>query len=339
MHALRGPISAALALTIALGVTACGSESESTATGPVTVYSGRSEELISPLLAEYEKKTGVDLEVRYGDSAELAAQLTEEGDNVRADVFISQDAGALGALGNGDMLASLPSATTELAPSAYRDSEGKWVGLSGRGRVAVYNKNLVTDLPASVDDLTKPEWKGKVGIAPTNASFQSFVTAYRVLRGEDAAKTFLTGLKANAKTYEKNGQIVEAVESGSVSIGLVNHYYLWELAEEKGVSVDKLNSAVHWFADGDPGNLVNVAGAAVLKQSGDPRANELVAWLLGTEAQKYFSEKTNEYPMIDGVALTAGLKPLNEVGAPEVNLADLASLSKTLELLSEVGLT
>ena len=323
----------------AITLTACASESggasQTSDSSSITIYSGRSEEIIAPLLEKFTAETGIATVVRYGDSAELAAQILEEGDNTKADVFFSQDAGALGALGEAGVLTQLPGSITSMVDAKYRAADNTWVGVSGRGRVFSYNPDKVKVLPTSVLQLAQPEWSGRIGIAPTNASFQSFVTALRVLIGEDATREFLVGLKANAVIFEKNSQILDAVESGQVDAGLINHYYWYEKAAEIGA--DKMTSKTAWFESNDPGNLVNVAGAGILSDAS--AAQEFVTWLLGTTAQKFFTETTFEYSLVGTSAAPAGLPELEEISSPKINLEDLKTLSVTLEMLSEVGLT
>ena len=321
---------ASIALAGVLALTGCAPEpTEET----LVVYSGRSEELVNELFEAFTEETGIKIEARYGDSAELAAQILEEGSNIRADVFFSQDAGALGALGNEGVLKTIPAEILELVPEKYRSSEAEWVGVSGRGRVMAYDPAKVTELPTSYMQLTDATWKGKIGIAPSNASFQAFVTAIRVLDGEAAAEEFLNGMKENAVLFEKNSQILQAVEDGVIELGLINHYYWFELAEETGVT--EMTSEVAWFEAGDPGNLINVAGVGVL--SDNPSANEFAQWLLGDTAQQYFVERTAEYSLT-GIAPMYGIKPMDQIEAPVFDLSDLATLSVTLELIRKAGL-
>ncbi len=308
------------------------------ASGSLEIYSGRSEELVDGVISLAEDATGIDLAVRYAGTSELAAQILEEGDNSPADVFFAQDAGALGALAKEGLLAPMPESVLSLVDARYRSPDGVWIGLSGRARVAVYNTDELTaaDLPASILDFTDEAWNGRIGWAPENASFQSFVTALRVLEGEDAARAWLDGMIANAPiTYEGNGAVVRAVASGEVQVGLVNHYYVYEIQAEDGV----LPIANHFFAAGDPGSLINVAGIGILASSGDQdQALSLVEYLLGTEAQTYFAEQTFEYPLIADVPTADGLTPLSEVQGPDIDLSDLDDLEGTLTLLAEVGL-
>ncbi|MBK8022641.1 MAG: iron ABC transporter substrate-binding protein [Chloroflexi bacterium] len=304
---------------------------------PLTVYSGRSEGLIGPILEQFTAETGVPVEVRYGSTAEMAATILEEGDNSPADVYIAQDAGALGALAEAGRLAELTPETIALVPAAFASPDNVWVGLSGRARVLVYNTEMLTeeDLPASIADLANPEWAGRVGWAPTNASLQSHVTALRLLLGEDATRAWLEAMVANGtQTYENNTSVVQAVIDGEAEVGLVNHYYLFGfLADDPDVP-----AANYFFPDGDPGSLINIAGAGVLTTSDQPEAAEaLIAWLLGETAQRYFAEETFEYPMIEGVEIDERLTPLSELQTPEIDLSDLSDLEASLELLSETG--
>ncbi|MEO3976005.1 iron ABC transporter substrate-binding protein [Streptomyces sp. CAU 1734] len=304
----------------------------------LVIYSGRNEELISPILAKLEKATGTKVEVRYGDSAELAAQILEEGDRTKAGLFFSQDAGALGALSQAGLLAKLPQKSLEKVDPAFRGGEGDWVGVSGRSRVIAYNPDKTEKAPDSIHDLVKPEWKGKVGYAPTNASFQAFVTGMRVIEGDEATLTWLKGLKANAKPYAKNGVVLDAVDKGEVSLGLINHYYWYEKVAELGA--DKVKAKIHFLPGGDPGALINAAGVGVLKNGGQGEAAEkAVDYLLSAEAQSYFADETKEYPLAAGVTSSVkDLPALDSLQAPEIDLGKLESLQKTLELLKEAGM-
>jgi len=307
----------------------------------LVVYSGRSEDLVAPLLEQFTSETGIELSVRYGNTAAMTAQLLEEGDQSPADFFLSQDAGALGALGNAGCLAGLPEQSLALVEAGYRADDDTWVALTGRARVIAINPGLVAeaDRPTAIEDVLDERWSGQVGIAPSNASFQSFITAIRVLDGEDAAREFLDGLVANdVQTYEGNGDVLAAVDSGEISMGLINHYYLYELAAEIGA--ENLVAENLFLEDGGAGSLVNVSGAGVV--TGTDRgedAQALLDFMLSESAQTYFAEKTFEYPMVDGIAPPAGLPTLEELAPPNLDLSDLDSLGETLALINEVGLT
>lgn len=330
----------AAALIAALSVTAlAGCAKESTPTSgeqSITIYSGRSEDLIAGLLEQFTTETGIGVEVRYSDSASLAAQILEEGTNVQADVFFSQDAGALGAVSEAGAFKTLNPDITDLVEAKYKAADNTWVGVSGRSRVLSYDPAKVSaaELPKSIFDLSDSRWKGKIGIAPTNASFQSAVTAMRVLKGDAATLDWLKAMKQNGVLFEKNGLILEAIEAGQIEAGLINHYYWFERANEVGE--ENMKSKMHWFEAGDAGNLINVAGIGVL--SDKPEAQTFAKWLLGKSAQTYFVEKTAEYSLT-GIPAQANLPALSEIPAAKIDLSALAPLAKTLELIREAGLT
>ncbi len=328
------------AATLAVPVlTACGGGSDA-ADGPLTVYSGRSEELVGPLFAQFTQETGISVEARYGDTAELAAQLIEEGDASPAQVYFAQDAGALGAVDAAGLFAPLPASVATTVPEAYRAPSGDWTGVSGRARVIAYDTEQVpaAEVPQSIFDLTDPQWKGQVGIAPTNASFQAFVTAMRVSQGDEVTQQWLEGLVANdVQTYEKNGLILDAVDTGQVKLGLINHYYWYEKAAEVGE--DAMRAQIAFTKPEDPGSLVNVAGVGILKAAADnPSAAKFVEWLLTPATQEWFVTNTFEYPLVPSVASAEGLPSLDTLRGPNVPLAELADLPGTLVLLEDVGL-
>jgi iron(III) transport system substrate-binding protein len=335
---MRGRTVLLAVASVTLALSACSSgESTSTSEDALVVYSGRSEELIGPLVQQFKDSSGANVEVRYGDTAELAAQLLEEGDNSPADVFFSQDAGALQVLQEQGLTTTLPIDVVQRVPAKFRSAQDQWVGSSGRARVMVYNTDELTpaDLPSSVQGLTEPQWKGKVGIAPTNASFQAFVTAMRATLGEEQTKQWLEDMVANdVQRYENNLAIVDAVNAGQVEVGLVNHYYLFEKAEEVGAENLAAENAA--FAPGDIGNLVNVAGLAVLEESAS--ATDFVTYMLSDSAQEYFAQEVSEYPLVKGIPVKEGLPPLTKVDAPDVTLDQLKDLQGTQALLMDVGL-
>jgi iron(III) transport system substrate-binding protein len=308
-----------------------------TASGSLTVYSGRSEKLVADLYTQFTSDTGIDVEVRYGDSGELAGQILTEGNATPADVFFSQDAGALGAVSAADLFVELEESVLNRVATKYRSELNTWVGTSGRARVVIFNPTLVATPPTSIDDLVDPQWSGKIGFAPTNASWQSFVTALRVVRGEDEARTWLEAFAANNPVaYEKNGAVRDAVNAGEVALGLVNHYYLYEkIAAEGAENVVAQNQ----YLPGDIGGLVNVAGIGVLKNSDNSAGSQCFAsYLVSDIAQKYFVEKSFEYALVEGIAPFDGLPTLEELDPPSIDLSDLNSIAETQELLNDVGL-
>ncbi len=307
--------------------------------GELTIYSGRNENLIGPLLEQYQKATGTQLNVKYGDTAELAATILEEGANSPADVFFAQDAGALGAVVAEDRLETLPDSILNKVDERFRSPEGEWVGVSGRARVVVYDSQTITetDLPDTIFGFTDPAWKGKLGWAPTNGSFQAFVTALRVLEGEERAREWLEGIKANEpKVYDNNTAIVQAVGAGEIQAGFVNHYYLLRQLKERGNSFGARN---YYLKNGDPGALVNVAGTGILNTAKNKAAAEqFIQFLLSDEAQHYFAEQTFEYPVVAGIPLDPQLPTLAEIQSPQLDLSKINDLQGTLQLLQDLGI-
>ncbi len=303
----------------------------------LTIYSGRSEEYIAPFFAEYEKQSGIKLNIRYGDSAELAAQILEEGSNSPADLFLSQDAGSLGAVAAAGLFIELGNDVAADIPAQFVAANRTWVGVTGRARVLAYSPERVSALPTTFADLTNPIYKNKVGIAPTNASFQAFVTALIENKGEAFTKKWLSEMKANgAKIYAKNSLIVEAIDKGEIDLGLVNHYYIWETSESLGRPV---KAEVSYFAAGDLGNLINVSGVGVFVSSKkQAAAAELINYLTSAATQQKFVTDTHEYALVPGSAAPEGVPALDQVGAPTVDLKSLVNIKRTQDLLIEVGL-
>jgi iron(III) transport system substrate-binding protein len=306
--------------------------------GSLTIYSGRSEPLVGPIIERFATETGIEVRVNYAGTSELAATILEEGDASPADVYFSQDGGALGALAAEDRLAVLPDDILARVDERFRSPDGQWVGISGRARVVAYDSRVLSeaDLPESILDFTDPAWKGRIGWAPSNASLQTFVTALRVLEGEEAARAWLEGIQANApRVYEGNSQALEGVAAGEIEVAFINHYYLLEALAQQGDDYPVRN---RFLPGGDPGSLVNVAGAAILTTAGNPDAAEaFLEFLLTEESQAYFAEETFEYPLVDGVPADDRLTPLSEIESPNIDLSDLSDLQGTLDLMQEAG--
>lgn len=333
----RIALMAALAV-VAGALTACspGDSDE------LVIYSGRNENLIGPLLERYAEESGVDIRVKYADTGETLATLLEEGDNTRADVFISQDAGALGVLAERGMFAPLPQGLVDKVEDGFADPELRWVGLTGRVRVIAYNTDAVSEaeVPDSVFDVLDPKWKGRVGFPPTNASFIAYVSALRAEFGDDRAREFLEGLKANdAQRFENNILVLNAIASGEIDLGLVNHYYLYaELTEQGDVPVENHYPGAD---DEGEGTFVNMSGVAVLDGSDQSEeALDFVEFLLGDEAQEYFREETSEYPLSRSVDPIDELPPLESLRTFDVDPARIGEhLETTVEMIKDVGLT
>jgi iron(III) transport system substrate-binding protein len=325
-----------LAVTCAVSIVACSPGSAGGNT--VTVYSGRLESLVGPLLDRFAQESGVDLRVRYGDTAEMAAAILEEGANSPADVFFAQDAGTLGALGQRDMLATIPNDTLNRVEPRFRSPAGKWVGVSGRARVIAYNTDVLqeSDLPDSVLGFTDPKWRGRLGWAPPNASFQAFITGFRVTAGEDATRSWIEGIKANnPRSYPNNIALVHAIARGEIHAGFTNHYYRHAIEKDQG-SIPVRN---YHPRDAGIGAMINVAGVGILSTSkNQDGARRFVEFLLRPESQKYFTTETSEYPLVAGVEPPAGATPLAQIRTPNVDLSSLTDLQGTLNLLRQTGL-
>jgi iron(III) transport system substrate-binding protein len=331
----RSILAIAALATFASTLVGCSSETSEGQT--LTIYSGRSEQFIAPFLDEFSTQTGIKLNIRYADSAALAAQILEEGDKSPADLFLSQDAGSLGAISAAGLLTKLDSELLNKVSAKYQSTSQDWVGVTGRARVFVYSPDRVSKLPTKIDDLLLPEWKSRLAIAPTNSSFQAFVTALIQTRGEAGAELWLNGLKVNSpKLYEKNSQIVEAVDAGQVDLGLVNHYYLWEVARALGRDI---KAAIGFFQPGDLGNLVNVSGAGVLATAkNSDGAKKLIEFLLNRSTQEKFVSDTHEYSLALPKLQPESLPALADIKSPAVDLSTLADLKRTQNLLIKVGL-
>ncbi len=302
----------------------------------LTIYSGREEKIMGPLIQKAEQDLGMDIEVRYGDSNELAIALIEEGKNSRADVFYAQDAGSLGAVAKEGRALTLPAQLLQKVDQQFRSPTGQWIGISGRARVIDYNTKLVkaSELPSSVMQLTDPKWRGKVGWAPTNGSFQSFVSAMRVLEGDQKTLAWLKAMKANdAKSYSKNSAIVEALGRGEITLGLVNNYYLYRFTK-----TDPNFPVAHHYTRGDAGALINAAGLSVLNTTDQKSdAQKFVAYLLSPKAQKYLTDEFHEYPLVKGIPVSQKQIPLKQLKPPQIDLSKLSDLKGTLSLLQEAG--
>lgn len=334
-------IAGSLAIACNNGPTATVPTPESPATlvatgGELNIYSGRNEQLIGPLLERYEAATGTKINVRYGDTAELAAAILEEGQNSPADIFFGQDAGALGALQRANRTKSLPENILNKVDSRFRSPEGQWIGISGRARVIDYNTELVNEneLPNSIWELTEEKWRGKVGWAPTNGSFQAFVTALRLTEGDERALEWLEAMRDNdAQVYSNNTTIVEALGRGEIELGLVNNYYLPRFQKE-----NPNFPVAHHFTDSDAGSTINVAGVAIVDTTDhEEEAIALIEYLLTPESQEYFAQETNEYPLVTGVASPTDQVPLEQIKAPDIDLSNLDDLEGTLNLLQQAG--
>lgn len=333
-----------LTAVLALAAACSGDEqspTSSAAPAPETLvlYSGRNESFVQPVIDSFTEETGIEVEVRYGGTGDLATTIATEGESSPADVFWAQDPAFIGGLAQAGALTALPEDILSLVPERFSDSEGHWVGITGRARVLVHNTDLVPpgELPADIWELTEPQWNGRLGVAPTNGSFVAFVTGMILAEGEERTAEWLEGIAANDPViFDGNGPIVDAVVAGDLDAGLVNHYYLLQRIAELG----EVPAANHFFEDGDPGGLVMAAGAGILASSDQPEAGaDLIRHLLSEESQSHFLGLF-EYPLVEGIGTPEGQLPLEELPTLDIALTDTAdTLEPALNLIAESGLS
>ena len=319
-----------LSAALAVAVPGCGGDGDP----DLVVYSGRSEPLIKPFLEEFAEREGLDVSIRFADTADLVGTLLEEGDRTRADVFIGQDAAALEELSDRRLLQRYDGVAK--TPARYRAPDNTWTGLSGRARVLIVRRGSAH--PDSVFDLTDPRWRGKIA-APTtsNVSFRDWVSAIRIERGDDFARRYLEGLKRNdLAVLASHGEVRKAVGDGEFDIGLVNHYYV-ELEKRDGSDVEAV------YTDQQPGGfgvLFNAASIGITSSSEHvDNARRLLDYLLTPDVQRRFASANFEYPLLPGLRPPPGVKPLGEVRTTDVELSELGPAAEgTDRLLDDVGL-
>ncbi len=298
-------------------------------TQELIIYSGRSESLVAPIIEQFASTSGIEVRVKYASTGQLGATLLEEGDRSPADVFFAQDPGGLGTVEN--LLSTLPSSVTNDLPDWAVSDQNLWVGVTGRQRVVVYNTESLSneDLPSTIWDFTKPEWKGRIGWAPTNASFQSMITGMLTLWGEDRTKEWIKGIIDNdPHVYPKNTPIVVATGSGEIDVGFVNHYYLNRVIDEQGEGFPAAN---HFLDAGDPGALILVAGVGIFESSENKdEATKFIEFLISKQAQEYFTNETFEFPVIVG-------SNANNLEITSVPPSRLTYVQPTQAILRELG--
>jgi iron(III) transport system substrate-binding protein len=357
MRNIKLSIAAAAMLAATLTLAACGSSgdsstgatSTSSSTSPttgslagqsITVYNGQHEQTTAKLVSAFEKRTGVKVSVRSDDEAELGNQIIQEGSSSPADVFYTENTPVLEHLREQDLLAHLLPTTLAVIPARYSSAKGDWVGVSGRMSVLVYNTSQISsaELPNSILALAQPRWKGKLGVAPSETDFQPLITAIAKLDGAAAAEKWLEGIKANSRIYPDNETVVAQVNNGESAIGLINHYYWYRLRTEVGQG--GIHSALHYYAPHDPGALLNVSGAAVLKSSSHQAAAQaFVAFLVSGEGQEVIARSDSfEYPLRPGVGGASVLRPFDQLQPAPITLSELGDGSAPLALEQKLGL-
>jgi len=326
---------APLLISVSLLLGACGGSSAG-----LTLYSGQHEQTTALLVKAFERRTGITVQVRSADEATLGNQLDQEGSNSPADVFYAENTPVLEALAAKGMFAPVAPATLAAVPSRDASSRGLWVGVSARVSALVYNTAKLTgaSLPSSVLELASPRWSVKVGFAPSETDFQPVLTAIIRLDGAQAAERWLKGLAANARIYPDNEAVVTEVNNGESQLGPIDHYYWYRLRQEQGAGAT--TSALHYYAAGDPGNLIDISGAAILRSSSHrPAAQEFLAFLVSAAGQRVIEGSGSwEYPLRPGVSPAAGLPPLAQLGANSLTPAELGDGSEALAMEQRLGL-
>ncbi len=307
----------------------------------ITLYSAQHPQVVEMLNKMFNKETGIRVRVHSGEPPEIANQIAEEGDRSPADVFFTENSPELTLLDEKGLLAKVDPATLARVPAKYSAADGNWVGVLARENVLAFNPAKIQEsqLPASLLDLAKPEWKGKVAIAPSDADFLPLVDAVAALKGEPAALDWLKGLKRNAQVFDDDEGVVAAVDRGAVATGVINNYYWARLLTEKGAG--KMHSRIYHFGGGDIGGLVNVSGAAVLKSSKHPEAAQrFLAFLVSQPAQEALARSAiaYEYPLVEGVAANKLLKPFDQLQPPPLSMGQLGDDQLAAKLLREAGL-
>ncbi|MFB6349561.1 iron ABC transporter substrate-binding protein [Moraxella sp. ZJ142] len=307
----------------------------------ITLYNGQHKEAAQAVVNAFTKATGIKVIINSGKSDQLAGQLQEEGANSPADVFYSEQIPPLAALSAAKLLEPLPAQTIKNTQRAGVPLAPKkdWVALSGRSRVVVYDARKLSekDLEKSVLNYATPKWKGRIGYVPTSGAFLEQVIAIVKLKGEATALTWLKGLKANGKAYSKNTVALQAVENGEIPAALINNYYWYALAKEKGVN--NLHSRLNFIRHRDPGALVSYSGAAVLKHSKNKaEAQKFVQFLSNKQGQQAFASVRAEYPLAAGVKSAFNLEPFDKLQAPVVSATTAADKELANKLLEKAGL-
>lgn len=307
----------------------------------LTLYSAQHEQTVNLLVKDFEKQTGISVKVRNGEGPELAAQLVTEGSASPADVYFASNSPELMLLEEKGLLTKVKPSTLAAIPARYSSPNSGWVGVLARENVLGYNTKMIkpAELPASLMDLAKPAWKGKLAIAPVDGDFLPLVSAILALKGEAATLQWLKGLRANAQIFDDNEGVAAAVNRGAVATGIINNYYWARVHAELG---DKgTHSALHHFGDGDVGALINVSGAAILKSTHHSDvAQKFLEYLTSERAQQLAAKSkiTYEYPLRPGVAADPLLKPFNQLVPPPLDMKTLGDDSHAAKLLRQAGL-
>lgn len=339
-HVLRRVVLPAAAVSLLLsGCAAGGSGDAAVDEDALVVYNAQHEELTQEWADAFTEETGIEVVLRNGDDSELGNQLVQEGAASKADVFLTENSPAMSLVEEAGLFAPVDESTLALVPEQYRPASGAWTGIAARSTVLVYNPELISEaeLPASLMDLQKPEWKDRWGAAPAKADFQAIVSAVLETQGEEATQAWLDGMADNAVEYRNNIVTMKAVNAGEVPVGIIYHYYWYR--DQDAAAEDSGDTKLHYFGNQDPGAFVSVSGGGVLKNAKHPdEAQQFLAFLAGEEGQRILGEGYSfEYPVASGVAAKAELPPLDTLDAPVIDPSSLNG-PKVIELMTEAGL-
>jgi iron(III) transport system substrate-binding protein len=307
----------------------------------LVLYSAQHEQMVDMVTKTFTDVTGIAVEVHSGEAPEIANQIAREGSASPADVTFVENSPELTLLDEKGMLAKLDPATLAAVPSRFSAATGNWVGVLARESVLSWNPSRITAaaLPASLLDLAKPEWKGRVAIAPADADFLPLIDAVVQVHGRPAALAWLQGLKANAMVLDDDEAVALRVDQGAVAVGVINSYYWARLQAEQGAA--RTLSRVYHFRHGDVGALINVSGAAVLKSSKHlAEAQQFVAFLVSRKLQSALAQGDVdfEYPLVPGIPANKVLLPYDRLQPPVLTMEQLGDDQPAAELLRDSGL-
>ena len=305
----------------------------------IVVYNAQHENLVKSWVDGFTKETGIKVTLRNGDDSELGNQLVQEGSASPADVFLTENSPSMVLVDNANLFAPLDSDTLKQVPAEYRPAHGRWIGIAARSTVFVYNPAKLSEqqLPKSLMDLAKPEWKGRWAASPSGADFQAIVSAMLALKGEKATLEWLKAMKANFVAYKGNSTVMKAVNAGQIDGGVIYHYY--RFVDQSKTGENSKNTQLYYFKHQDPGAFVSLSGGGVLASSKHKaQAQAFIKYITGKEGQE--SLRTNnafEYAVGLNSASNPKLVPLKDLDAPKVEPSTLNS-KKVIELMTQAGL-
>ncbi|EKS6939305.1 iron ABC transporter substrate-binding protein [Enterobacter sp. CFEC121] len=305
----------------------------------IVVYNAQHENLVKSWVDGFTKETGIKVTLRNGDDSELGNQLVQEGSASPADVFLTENSPSMVLVDNANLFAPLDADTLKQVPAEYRPAHGRWIGIAARSTVFVYNPAKLSEqqLPKSLMDLAKPEWKGRWAASPSGADFQAIVSAMLALKGEKATQEWLKAMKANFLAYKGNSTVMKAVNAGQIDGGVIYHYY--RFVDQSKTGENSKNTQLYYFKHQDPGAFVSLSGGGVLASSKHKaQAQAFIKYITGKEGQE--SLRTNnafEYAVGVNAASNPKLVPLKDLDAPKVEPSTLNS-KKVIELMTQAGL-